>query len=449
MSVKKAKNVAVIFVSWDGPLGYFTGVGKLSNQFIESIPEIAKDYKNKVNLSFHVLAVIAENEEFTESSPGYNKKVHERTKSICREHNGKLHEVRIDTVTKAPMDLFVRWSLLSKQITEIMQYHSNNSDQVIVYLAGHPILGKVPYYYNSSMMRNDNLTMLVVPHNDFFCYHKPNSHFMFEQLEWESASLQLVNMFKNTYVASTSEYQIKILREHYYLPKNKVVPLQTGLNFRDKNFEAIPRAKIVKVLEKNNIPTNKDLIFSVGRAVPDKGFGELIKTFARLIKIHGKSVHLVIVASPSSLFGSAPNIEHLEKLVAELGLEKMCTMIYRQDFDLPRYLYQWSRTKIVAQLSIHESFGLVPEEVRISPNKIGPVVVASNVGGFKEQITNGEDGFLVGSLSYLRTAKVMSKILNMKTAELTDIKEAGLKRAKLNYDYTKNIKKSLDILLSK
>ncbi len=446
--MSRGKNIAVVYASWDGPLGSITGLGKLSQHFIESFPAAAKKYKQEgVNLSLHVIAINADNETITTSSPGYSESIHKNTEAICRSLGGQLHLVDEPSDNQSPQAFYGRWSAISNNVSDILLGFSNQYDEVIVYIVGLPVLGKVPYYFNQSTKTKDNIKLVVVPHTDFFCYFNPT--YPFENLEWETASFQLVNMYPNTYVAATSKYQIGLLKEHYVLPKKKIIPLQSGVFGGDDRFELITRTKIIKMLKANNIPTDVDIIFSVARARPQKGFSDLLKTFSELVKIHNKPVYLVFIASTALAFAKSSTIEQLKKIITDLGLKDYCTPIYRHDFDLPSYLFQWENTKIVAQLALQESFGLVPEEARISPNESGPIVVASNLGGFKEQITNGKDGFLVDPRAHKQTARTMSKILNMPEAQLEKIRKDGLARAKRDYDYTKNVTESLEAILNK
>jgi glycosyltransferase involved in cell wall biosynthesis len=444
--MSRGKNIAVVYASWDGPLGSITGLGKLSQHFIESFPAAAKKYKQKgVNLSLHVIAINADNETITTSSPGYSESIHKNTAAICRSLNGQLHLMDETTQNDTPQGFYSRWSNISKKTSDLILNYSRQYDEVIVYVVGQPILGRVPYYFNQSARDRDNVKLVVVPHTDFFCYFSPS--YLFEYLEWETASFQLVNMYQNTYVAATSKFQIDLLKQHYVLPKSKIIPLQSGVFDGDTRFKPISQAEILRNLELNKIPTDVDLIFSVARAVPQKGFDELLKTFAELIKIHNKPIHLVFIASTALAFTKSSTVEQIKQIISDQNLEHVCTPFFRHDFELPSYMFQWENTKIVAQLALQESFGLVPEEARISPNNAGPVVVASNLGGFKEQITNGKDGFLVDPKDHVQTAKIMSKILNMSEPELAKIRKAGRARVKRDYDYTKNVIESLERLV--
>ena len=63
--------------------------------------------------------------------------------------------------------------------------------------------------------------------------------------------------------------------------------------------------------------------------------------------------------------------------------------------DLPRALCQWPRTRMVAVPSQQETFSNIPLEVALWARHAGPVVVASRVGGFVDQIEDGVNGFFL------------------------------------------------------
>ncbi len=440
--MSRGKKVAITYIAFDGALGSYTGIGVLSEHFIKQFPVVAKHFKHKdVNLALHVIAM-----DSAKSSAGYSKKIHSRTESICSSHNGALHMVSSVVNKDAPYSIYQMWHGISQNSANIIHNLASQYDLVVVYIVGHPVLGRIPYYYNQMTEGHVNVKLITVAHSDFFSYFQSN--YTFEHLQLETASFQLAKMYDNTYVAATSKYQIGTLKKHYAIPKRKIVSFQTGLYLDDERFKPIPRSQIVKKLQSYKIPLDVDLVFSVGRAVPSKGFEDLLMSFVQLKKIHPKPVHLVFIASPNTVFEeSAPTIERLKQIIADHHLEDSCTPIYKLDMELQNYIYQWNNTKIVAQLSLQESFGLVPVETRISPRQTGPVMVASNLGGHKEQITNGKDGFLVNPHNHLQTAKTMSKILGMSEHQQKQIKKAGEARVRKDYDYTKNVIKSLDVLM--
>jgi glycosyltransferase involved in cell wall biosynthesis len=91
----------------------------------------------------------------------------------------------------------------------------------------------------------------------------------------------------------------------------------------------------------------------------------------------------------------------------------------------------------------------VPEEVRLWSRTQGPIIVASNLDGFVEQITDGQDGFLVQPHDHQAVADTLANILHLPTADADTIRQNGWRRALRDYDYTKSVNRSLVTLLEK
>jgi hypothetical protein len=96
-----------------------------------------------------------------------------------------------------------------------------------------------------------------------------------------------------------------------------------------------------------NIPLDKKLIFSVGRAVEYKGFDLLLEVF--------KNQEDASCVRSFTLQNRSIFVEELEKIIK---IKLNCTPIFACDFQLPRYICQWHNTKIIAQLSRCEPFDL-------------------------------------------------------------------------------------------
>lgn len=121
-------------------------------------------------------------------------------------------------------------------------------------------------------------------------------------------------------------------------------------------------------------------------------------------------------------------VEHIESLIARCQLSKAVTTIFHWEANLPGLICQWKHTRIVAQLPHREPFGLVPEEVRLWARHDGPVIVASQLDGFVEQITDGVDGYLVQPRNHPEAADKFTSILKLSEVQTKQIKGAGHRR---------------------
>ncbi|MFA7676616.1 MAG: glycosyltransferase [Candidatus Omnitrophota bacterium] len=175
------------------------------------------------------------------------------------------------------------------------------------------------------------------------------------------------------YVICPSKVVARHMKNVFMVPEEKIVIVNRWVDLSRFNFTDYSRRK------ENNI------IISVGRISPSKGYEHLIRAFKKIVRFN-PYLKLRIVGSASKSKGRY--LEYLKSLVTRFSLN------YNVEFsgfhyDVGKLL---DDAKIlVAPSVIEESFGRVVIEAFAS----GVPVVASNIGGFKEIIEPGIDGLLV------------------------------------------------------
>lgn len=141
------------------------------------------------------------------------------------------------------------------------------------------------------------------------------------------------------------------------------------------------------------------LILSLGRLDPRKGFDLLVKSIPELIssiKSLGKKINVIISAGNKSAEGDLAlnkserkEYDKLLELRSTLGLEENFEIIPRIDYELVPKWYTAADVFVVP--SRYETFGLVIVEAMAC----GTPVVATNIGGPPDIITNGQEGYTV------------------------------------------------------
>ncbi|MEK7616306.1 MAG: glycosyltransferase family 4 protein [Patescibacteria group bacterium] len=157
----------------------------------------------------------------------------------------------------------------------------------------------------------------------------------------------------------------------------------------------IPREKITIVANSADLvvqPLSKEearkelglqgnVIISVGRLVPWKGFRMLIKIVPQFLEIN-PFFRLVIV-------GDGPDRTLLETMIHNLNLQKKVHLVGKKSHEeLIRYL---QASEIMILNSGYEGFSHQLLEAMM----IGVPVIASNMGGNRELVRQGENGFMV------------------------------------------------------
>ncbi len=143
-----------------------------------------------------------------------------------------------------------------------------------------------------------------------------------------------------------------------------------------------------------------NLIITTGRLVPWKGFDTLIKIFPE-IKKKFKDAKLIIV-------GSGPQMNHLQKLIDEKGLDEDIALTGKLDNDLVmRY------KKVSDVFVLNTAYEGMSHHI-LEVMNVGIPIVTTNVGGNPELIENGKTGLLTEYNNEKELEKAIIRLLDDK-----------------------------------
>lgn len=130
-----------------------------------------------------------------------------------------------------------------------------------------------------------------------------------------------------------------------------------------------------------NIPSDHQIILTVGRLAKEKNMEFIIKTFAKVVK-NFKKVHLVIA-------GEGPQKKHLINLSLKLKLEKKITFTEGIDIDKMPYVYK------DGDIFVFASTSEVHPMVAIEAIASGLPIIVTNDKAYEKEVINGENGFSI------------------------------------------------------
>jgi glycogen synthase len=183
-------------------------------------------------------------------------------------------------------------------------------------------------------------------------------------------------------VVSVSKSIAVEAQNYYHLPENKVIVIHNGIN-------SLP------LKQKNK--QKATLILFVGRLTWRKGVHYLIDAFSKLVKKNNVMLKIV---------GYGDQEKSLRLRVNSMGLKG--SIQFLSNISQKRLFELYHEADIYVQPSLYEPFSIAIMEAM----SCGTAVVASNVSGIPELITNGKEGILVEPRNSEMLSHAISRLLS-------------------------------------
>lgn len=207
-------------------------------------------------------------------------------------------------------------------------------------------------------------------------------------------------MTKGNRVIAVSQFIRDYITKYYKVDTSKVDVIHRGIDLKEFCADKIIPQRLFSLKQRLCIPDDKVIITLPGRVTPWKGHKVLLNALTHLNK---DNFCCLMVGDVTQHYGY-----YLE----------LCSMINKLDLqdnvifaglieDMPA-VYMLSDIVVSPSLR-EEAFGRVPIEAQA----MGKIVVATNIGGFKETIKDKENGFLIPSDNALALSNIIEQIAGM------------------------------------
>jgi len=179
---------------------------------------------------------------------------------------------------------------------------------------------------------------------------------------------------------------------------------------------------------------------SVGRLVPKKGHGDLVRAFA-LVAGRWPQAKLIIA-------GSGPEREQIERLIGHRGLAERVELPGWLDPDATRGLIETSDLLIVPSVIAPDGDRDGIPNVILEALAVGTPIVATRLEGISEAIIDGWNGLLVNPGDISQMASAIEKVLGSPQLWET-LSLAAHRTATRRFDITRNVRHLADLFVSR
>jgi glycosyltransferase involved in cell wall biosynthesis len=207
-------------------------------------------------------------------------------------------------------------------------------------------------------------------------------------------------MAKGQRVIAISDFVAEHIREVYGIGMSAIRVIPRGIDLAKFDPDRVPAERKIKLIHDWNLPDDRPIILMPARLSRKKGHLVLVEALAKLGR---KDVCCLMVGDDGR---KTTYRENLIAMIHECDLNGIVRLLPQTQDMAAAY----SLAAVVVAPSIKaEGFGRVPVEAQA----MGRPVIASDVGGFRETIVNGQTGLLVPAGDSQRLSVALGSALDL------------------------------------
>jgi len=280
---------ALVVVSIDGLCTLKSGIGSIVHWFFEAIDEIveATAQLHHDRWSLHALSP-----RLDPASEDYSSEVTADVAAACERHRGDLRWFEVDDNSCLKnvwsLDKVERWRTMCRNAAAQIRALAEGRSHVTVLAHG-----TMYATLRSHLASSSNIQMVYMTHTLGRVFLDANSA---NRTAYEDEGFALMRTAPQDKIGYVGTYYRDVLFGDYDRCERDLVPFQNAVYVRSRRFAELADARAAADL--GPIPTDKRLVFSWGRCVPQKGFDVVIPAFGEFLsrRTDAADWHLVLLA---------------------------------------------------------------------------------------------------------------------------------------------------------
>ncbi|MBM3224961.1 MAG: glycosyltransferase family 4 protein [Candidatus Tectomicrobia bacterium] len=419
---------ALIYLTYNGIYNFTNGIGTQTQLFLSGLECLLPTLEQQYG-SIHLYVLCPQPDALTW---GYDAQWLQRQEARLTALGGTLHYLPYKTQPQDDLWTVPRWHALCGQAARYLARLSAAYDRCLLLPVDQPWLQTPLYMAHLEPAAFQRIQALLVLYSTAFIRQAaaPDA----EEQRWEHEGLALAMTTPNVAIADLCPSFTAHLRAWYQMQTAAFAPYTSSVLTTDPIFTPLASSDVRTLLQHYDVPLERDLVVAFGRATPLKGFDTLVPALQAV----RERCHFVLisVAYPGETYQ-----ERYDQLLTAYGIASTHVKTFTR--ELPRALCQWPRTRMVVVPSHQETFSNIPLEVALWAQHQGPIVVASQVGGFVDQIEDGVSGFFLDRTSSASMGQTVQRVLDLSPEQHSAIRRQAYARVVQRYDFQHNFPEML------
>jgi glycosyltransferase involved in cell wall biosynthesis len=392
---------AVAVVIHDGYYSYGTGAGRSNHAFLEAFTAIARP-----GIRFALLPV-----HLTAASSEYDPGWHDGTRALIQRAGGQVLPAGNGSGGQVRFGGLDNFRAACTSAAGIIRHRLGSAAPMLI------IAFDVPFYGLARHLAPPARRSLVNVARSTAVLHAPGEH---ERIAWERDGLHATAAAGGR-VAAISAHMRHHLATGYGIPQAALLNLPNGLTSADWH----PGPPATHILP---AAARRGFILALGRAVPCKGFDDLIGALA-LLKAQNVPLPHTLIAAVTETRQRTPYQQHLARRISDSHLD--ATLLTRFTRALRSLLGHPGLAAVVVP-SRAEPFGRIPLEAFAAG---AAPVVATTAGGLAELVTDGQTGYTARPADPRSLAAALRRALACAPADRARLRAAGRHLAVTHYNH--------------